>query len=94
MDGRPLPDATIRFIPQGFRTAMGRTDAEGKYEMLYSASARGAIVGDVRVEITTANPDNLKQFPETVPAKYNRDSTLTANVESGSNVVDFDLASK
>jgi hypothetical protein len=94
LDGQPLPDAIVRFIPKaGGRTAFGRTDAEGRYEMLYSASASGAIVGTVRVEITTGDPDDPKAA-EKVPAKYNVNSELTAEVGSKSNVLDFKLESK
>lgn len=94
LDGAPLPAATIRFIPTaGGRTAFGRTDDAGKYEMLYSASASGALVGSMRVEITTADPDAPKS-KEKVPAKYNSKSELTADVGSKSQVIDFPLTSK
>jgi hypothetical protein len=95
MDQQPLPDATIRFIPvAGGRSALGRTDTEGHYEMLYTATADGALVGSMRVEITTGDPDNPKEFPETVPAKYNLYSELKADVKSGSNELNFELTSK
>lgn len=94
LDGAPLPDATVRFIPvAGGRTAFGRTDGAGKYEMLYSASASGALVGSMRVEITTADPDAPKS-KEKVPAKYNSKSELTVEVGSQAQVLDFPLQSK
>ena len=95
MGGQPLPNATVRFIPiNGGRTAFGKTNDQGEYEMLYSASASGAIVGPMRVEITTIDADDPKAHPETVPAKYNTDSELTAEVEAKKNVIDFQLDSK
>ncbi|MEK6259271.1 MAG: carboxypeptidase regulatory-like domain-containing protein [Planctomycetota bacterium] len=94
LDGQPLADATVRFIPTaGGRTAFGRTDTKGHYTMLYSASASGALVGSMRVEITTADPD-APTPTEKVPAKYNVSSELTAEVGSKSNVLDFPLTSK
>jgi hypothetical protein len=62
--------------------------------MLYTATADGALVGPMRVEITTGDPDNPKEFPETVPAKYNLYSELKADVKSGSNELNFELTSK
>lgn len=99
MDGNPLPDATVRFIPQGGgRSALGRTDENGNYTMLYSATATGALVGPVRVEITLAEEvtdaaGNSTMKPETIPARYNTASELTVDVGSGNNDFDFDLTS-
>lgn len=100
MDGKPLPDATIRFVPvNGGRSALGRTDENGHYKMEYSATASGALVGPVRVEITTAEEvadaaGRSRMKPETVPAKYNTASELKVDVGSSDNKFDFDLESK
>jgi hypothetical protein len=100
MDGEPLPDATVRFVPVGGgRSALGRTDANGHYEMQYSATASGALVGPVRVEITVAEEAEDERGrtymkPETVPAKYNVNSVLIADVQPGTNSYDFELSSK
>jgi len=94
LDGDPLPDATIRFIPvEGGRAALGRTDAKGEYKMLYSARSSGALVGSVRVEITTADPD-APQSKEVLPARYNSKSELVREVTSGGQMIDFDLKSR
>lgn len=99
MDGKPLPEATVRFIPiGGGRSALGRTDENGHYEMLYSATATGALVGPVRVEITSAEETtdaagNSRMKPETIPARYNTQSELKADVGSGNNEFNFDLTS-
>ena len=100
MDGKPLSGATIRFVPvNGGRAAFGRTDESGKYEIQYSATASGALVGQVRVEITTAEEvsDKLgrsRMKPEIVPSRYNTESTLIREVGSGDNTFDFELQSK
>jgi hypothetical protein len=100
IDGKPTKDLTVRFIPiGGGRCALGRTDENGHYEMLYSATATGALVGPVRVEITAAEEatderGNTRMKPETIPARYNTDSELKADVGSGDNTFDFDLHAK
>ena len=100
MDGEPLPNATIRFIPTGGgRSALGRTNAEGEYQMQYSATASGALVGPVRVEITVAEEvedrrGHTYMSPELVPEKYNVKSELSAEITRGNNLHNFDLQSK
>jgi hypothetical protein len=95
LDGKPLPRAAVVFVPvKPGRSAIGGTDENGVYEMTYTPSSTGALVGEVMVEIRTGSPDNPKEFPERVPAKYNNRSELKAVVEPGSNVLDFHLDSK
>jgi hypothetical protein len=99
LDGHPLPDATVQFVPienQG-GPAYGRTDANGEYRLMYSRTVYGAVLGKNQVRITTA--DRLdeggyeKLVPERVNAKYNRNSELVAVVEPGSQVIDFEVES-
>ena len=96
MDGKPLEQALVRFIPQAKigRPSSGVTDHAGRYHLLYTARDAGAVVGPAKVEITTGDPENPKMFPETVPAKYNVETTLEREVESGENVFDFEVESK
>ncbi|NOX53834.1 MAG: carboxypeptidase regulatory-like domain-containing protein [Planctomycetes bacterium] len=105
MDGKPLANAMVRFIPEaGGRPSFGITDAQGRYELSYTESQKGAILGKHRVEITTygvgaeedeeyggASPGATK---ETVPAKYNVNSELTAVVEDKNNEFNFELSSE
>lgn len=97
LNGEPLQDAFVIFAPtQGGTTSYGRTDAEGRYEMMFSDDAKGAWLGENRVEISTADvgatsPDGGAR--EKVPAIYNQNSTLKVEVESGSNTHDFELKS-
>ncbi|WP_291171768.1 carboxypeptidase-like regulatory domain-containing protein [Gimesia sp.] len=103
LDGAPLADAQVQFQPENGRTSTGTTDAEGHYELDYSGTLKGAKIGKHSVSITTFNaPEgNLetkeaqKQVPkEKVPAQYNANTTLTADVKAGENTIDFDLQSK
>lgn len=101
MDGKPLKNASVVFVPSGGRPAGGPTDDDGKYVLNFSGGRKGAIPGESRVQITTkADPytdENGKAVPgrrETVPAEYNTQSTLTFNVKPGEkNVANFELKS-
>ena len=97
LDGTPLPDATLVFTPlAGGRPAAGKTDSEGKYQLIYSRDEEGAMLGEHVVEITTGDEianedDTVTKVPEKVPAKYNANSELRAVIEDGENECNFDL---
>ena len=79
---------------------MGRTDAQGRYTLIYPGSVEGAVIGEHQVTITTfvgENPDDeppTERVAEKIPAIYNVKTTLTQKVEKGSNTIDFPLESK
>jgi len=98
MDGAPLANALVSFAPEEGRASQGITDSEGKYELLYIGNTKGAKVGSHKVYVTTyveddSDPD-AQNIKETVPEKYNKATTLTADVKDGSNTFDFALESK
>jgi len=100
MDGKPLPGAVIMFVPIGGRPSVCETDPNGKYVLEFSGGRKGAIPGMNRVEINTArlayerDGKMLPAVKESVPAKYNRLTTIEFNVEPGKkNIADFDLKS-
>ena len=100
MDGKPLPNAIIMFVPVGGRPSVSETDANGKYVLEFSGGRKGAIPGINRVEINTgrlAYEKDGKNYPavkESVPVQYNRHTTLEFNVEAGkNNTADFALKS-
>jgi hypothetical protein len=99
MDGKPVAEAAVAFIPEGGAagTAVGRTDAEGKYELYYSRGNKGAKIGEHTVTVNTyretGDEDSRKIEKETIPARYNANSELKATVKSGSNTIDFALKS-
>lgn len=100
MDGKPLPNARVTFTPQDGRPSYGISDESGRYELRYIRDILGAEVGQHTVAITTeyeAPPITappMEQPPETIPPRYNRATTLTADVQAGSNEFNFDLESK
>src|SRR5690242_5652638 len=53
MDGKPLANATVVFIPEDGRPAGARTNAAGDYVLNFTEGRRGAIPGKNTVRITT-----------------------------------------
>ena len=100
MDSKPLPDATVLFIPANGRPSSGTTDSSGHYTLTYSEQADGVLPGSCRVMISTGKPgkendDGVSEpgKPETVPMEYNIDTSLTFEVKPGtSNTADFELS--
>jgi len=92
LDGQPLAQATVVFRPAGGgRASQGITNEAGKYEIIYIRDIKGAKLGSHKVAITTATETNPE---ERVPAQYNRQTTLTAEIQPGTNQCDFDLTTK
>jgi len=103
LDGSPLPEAFVFFKhTNGGRIARAVTDEEGKYQLNFSLSNSGAIVGpnDVRIstKVEALRDDAGKMIPgtgkkELVPKKYNQDTELKVDVQRGKNELNFDLSS-
>ena len=51
LDGQPLSGIDVVFTPQNGRPARGKTNAEGKYDLIYIRDTRGTKTGHNRVEI-------------------------------------------
>ena len=106
LDGDPVAGATVRFYPETGRGSSGKTDTNGYYELRYTRSEMGAIIGKHKVTITTeaATTGSYEQEEKkeararvaSIPKKYrDREKTeLVKTVESGSNTIDLELTSK
>jgi hypothetical protein len=102
LDGEPLANATVVFVPTNGRPSGASTDSDGKYVLNYRKGQQGALAGHNIVRILTKRdpaetPDGrlIPAVPERVPLRYNFDSILEFNVVPGkSNVADFDLVSE
>ncbi len=95
---QPLAGAIVRFQPRrGGSPSTAVTDESGRYELRYSRELLGAEIGDHSVSISTysaGNPDAeppRAPVPERIPARYNAESELTAQVQAGNNQIDFQL---
>jgi len=95
LDGQPLEGVRVSFIPDGSRGSTGKTDAQGKYELRFVGPQMGAKVGSHTVLITTSesSDDTGETSEERVPAKYNAESELTAEVKPEAQSIDFALTS-
>jgi len=100
-DGTPIDSGSITFVPEasGGQKATAQI-TNGKYSI---DSDRGPPAGKYKVEITSmkslvgkkgADPDMQRgDARQVLPDKFNKATTLTADLKSGSNTVDFDLKS-
>jgi len=97
LDGNPVANALVTFQPEHARPSYGRTDDSGHYELSYTDDAKGATIGAHTVSISTASggdPDqDIPASKETIPAKYNANTELKADVKAGDNEIDFPLES-
>ncbi|MDF1742725.1 MAG: carboxypeptidase-like regulatory domain-containing protein [Gimesia sp.] len=90
MDGAPLADASVTFMPEKVRASAATTDSEGNYELIYIREEKGAAIGKHKVTVS-----KLKDEKEVIPEKYSGGETeLTADVKAGANEFNFDLTSK
>jgi hypothetical protein len=96
MSGKPLANATVRFIPlndegrperKGASVAMGVTDDNGRYRLLYVKDIFGAALGKNRVEIQAKD----EAGHERIQRDFNSLSNLVREVKSGSQELDFDV---
>jgi len=106
-DGQPVEEGTIAFEPaDGKGTSAGGTIKDGKYtlsgESAVQPGKKIVRINAVRktgqkVEAGPPSPPGtmVEQVERYIPAKYNRQSTLTCEVTaSGSNQHDFPLTSQ
>ena len=101
MDGKPLANATVVFIPESGRPGGARTDEDGEYVLNFSGGRQGAMLGKNTIRISTLSDPSENEdgtttpgSPETVPMKYNAMSELTFVVEQGDNEANFDISSE
>ena len=103
LGGEPLVGATIVFTPiaEG-SSSMGRTDDQGRYDLIWAQQRgkpiKGAAIGEHTVKISTfqdAEPDAnppVQGQAEKVPHKYRQDGGYPqVTVQKGSNVIDIPL---
>ena len=98
LNGQPLKGALVEFQPTalGGSPSSGTTDAEGRYELMYTFDKRGAAPGEHVVSIRTGgtlvdSAGREVECRECVPAKYNTQTELKRTVEPGRNTLDFEL---
>lgn len=102
LDGEPIENAYVTFLPtfpNGIEL-VGKTDANGQYEIKYSAKRDGVLLGKHQILVSTLddikNPNGSNtKIPERIPAIYvNEESPLYFEVKKGENDASFDIPSK
>jgi hypothetical protein len=99
LNGKPLSGATVEFQPEHEgRPSTGTTDDEGRYVLRYTANQGGAEVGThtVRIRAEVTKKDRFGEpviVGDRVPGRYNSQTELKEEVESGRNEINFDLQS-
>ena len=98
LDGEPVEGALVTFEPEaGGRMSYGRTDESVNYTLVYTNEQDGAEIGKHRVIIegkVDGDPDQgIESRAEYIPAEYNSQSTLTAEVTGGRQTHDSKLES-
>ena len=90
LNGNPLVGAKIEFQAERSGTARGVTDPNGRYQLVFTETRPGAVVGPNRVVISRTDADG----EETIRKVYNVSSTLHHFVKPGENDFNFSLSSK
>ena len=101
-NGNLVEGADVMFMAEGSRPATGKTDAEGRFELMTFVPGDGATVGEHTVVISKkeeivdpAAPDSpYKQMRDLLPTRYGNpaQSDLTAKVDAaGENDFPFEL---
>jgi len=98
LNGQPLEGAIVEFQPAlaGGAPSAGKTDANGRYKLMYTFKTPGAMPGDHTVSIRTGGTcfddegDEVER-PERLPARYNSQTELNETVEPGKNTINFEL---
>lgn len=101
LDGKPLPQAKVTFESDDKRLATGVTDSAGHYALMYDSETRGCLPGPKTVRITTGAADvegggaaeGSTSGKQTLPARFNTNSELKADVSAAQKTINFDLTS-
>jgi hypothetical protein len=93
LDGKPVPNAFVTFTPEGpGRPSQAKTDTQGRYELQFSTSRDGALIGAHQVRVSTHDiSDNDRVIPEIIPPRYHSQGSIAVTIDEGRNDVDLEL---
>lgn len=94
-DGQPVEKGEIRLMPtEAGGTPYAGAIENGKFECKVTEGQKRVEISATR-EAATPAPDGLPNYVSYIPAEYNTQSTLTAEVKpGGDNTFTFDLKSQ
>jgi len=89
--GQPLANVSVTFQPvAGGRSSVGMTDATGRYRLVYTDAAAGAMVGEHTVWLSE-EPDESDPRA-TLRVRKGLDRKFSFTVAKGKNTFDIDIA--
>lgn len=98
LDGSPCGNLFVAFEPEQGRRSVATTNQDGHYELEFASNIKGALPGKHKVIITAIAPEADSQPSSSstvaIPDKYNSKTSLSADVASGKNEINFELKSK
>jgi hypothetical protein len=100
LDGKPIEKGTISFVPaDGKGPTAGAVIKDGAYTAKVTAGSKKVtivapkVVGTRKLYDTPDSP-TTEEIKESIPAKYNSKTTLTANIQGDASDQNFPLKSK
>jgi hypothetical protein len=90
LDGKPLSDATVMFVPEKGFAAAGTLQPDGTFRLISGRPGDGAVIGSHKVALMPADP-----LDTPIPTKFRSAETsgLSVEVKAGKNSFEFDLTS-
>lgn len=83
LDGKPLSDVIVVFVPEEGNPSSGLTNTKGEYTLSYLGKSEGAIIGKHKVSITTADLSGQDISPDSGEGDLaNADLSDTTNISS------------
>lgn len=70
IDGEPVADASVQFVPTGARAAQGQTDAQGQFTLTTFEEGDGCAPGVHRVVVVAITSTSATEETLHVPEKY------------------------
>ncbi len=98
--GKPLPNYALTFHPEKGRPSVAVTDAEGKFEMVYTDKLRGVVRGKHKIYVHFAPPPVASYDPaltaapadaQAIKEKYGSPQTTQKEIEITSPQLDLQL---
>jgi len=90
LDGKPVSGVNILFQPESGRAAVGMTDKDGRYELVYLDGVSGCKMGTNTVGFNWP-PDSLGMVA--IPASHTGANAFKFDVKPGSNTFDLTMIS-
>jgi len=100
LDGEPVKEGSIQFLPTGEGTPEGANIVDGKYTAKVSPGSSKVKITAMKAHPTEKTPSiepgepDVPKMIEAVPAKYNTETTLTVEVAKDGETHDFTLTTE